>query len=112
MTFCSKHGLADQHNTGISCTYGVQLHAAGGIAENQPEPKGKGKNGILGFSKRKLFGGVILGVLAILLGVGLFLQADRNLYSKFWCFLLILVGIGDLVGTMYLLRRYRSIVNC
>ena len=72
----------------------------------------KGKNGILGFSKRKLFGGVILGVLAILLGVGLFLQADRNLYSKFWCFLLIIVGIGDLVGTMYLLRRYRSIVNC
>src|SRR5665647_303482 len=79
MTFCCKCGLAHQYNAMININNGVQLHASEEILENQTEPNVRGKNIRLGFSKRKLLGGAILGVIAILLGVGLFLQADRNL---------------------------------
>jgi uncharacterized membrane protein YoaK (UPF0700 family) len=51
--------------------------------------------------------GLIIGVIIILFGVNLFLQATYNVSLDLWPLILIIVGVLILVGALYRRRRYR-----
>lgn len=108
MVYCSKCGTRNSEDAKICSNCGAPLYSAG---ERYPgsdrEYYRKVENECFGIPNGGMIVGLIIGVIIILFGVNLFLQATYNVSLDLWPLILIIVGVLILVGALYRRRRYR-----
>jgi hypothetical protein len=64
------------------------------------------ENECFGLPNGGMIVGVVIGVIIILVGLGLFLQATYGISIDFWPIIIIVFGLLILLGAIYGRRRY------
>jgi len=64
------------------------------------------ENECFGLPNGGMIAGIVIGVIIILVGIGLFLQTTYGISINFWPLILIIFGILILAGGLYRQRRY------
>jgi uncharacterized SAM-binding protein YcdF (DUF218 family) len=64
------------------------------------------ENECFGLPNGGMIVGAVIGVIIILVGLGLFIQATYGLSIDFWPFIIIIFGVLIVAGALYRQRRY------
>jgi hypothetical protein len=64
------------------------------------------ENECFGLPNGGMIVGIVIGVIIILVGLSLFLQATYGIKIDFWPFILIIFGVLILLGALFRQRRY------
>jgi hypothetical protein len=65
------------------------------------------ENECFGLPNGGMIVGIVVGLIIVLVGLGLFLQT-YGIMIDFWPFIIIIFGILILIGALYRQRRYRQ----
>jgi len=108
MVYCSKCGTRND-DTAKNCTNcGAPLYTVG---ENYPrsdrEHYRRMENECFGLPNGAMIAGIVFGIIVVLIGLSLFLQITYgiNIFSVFWPFIFIIIGILIIAGALSRSRR-------
>jgi len=69
------------------------------------------ENECFGLPNGGMIVGIVIGLIIVLVGLGLFLQATYGIRVDFWPFIIIIFGVLILLGAIYGRRRYSERPN-
>ncbi len=110
MVYCSKCGTQNA-DTNVNCTNcGAPLYTVGQrYPGSDREHYRRVENECFGLPNGGMILGVVFGVIIVLVGLGLFLQASGvsiNFWQYIWPFIIIIFGLLILIGALYRRSRY------
>ena len=107
MVYCSRCGTQNP-DTNTNCSNcGAPLYTVGQrYPGSDREHYRRMENECFGLPNGGMIVGIVIGVIIILVGIGLFLQTTYGISINFWPLILIIFGILILAGGLYRQRRY------
>jgi len=107
MVYCSRCGTQNP-DTNVHCTNcGAPLYTVGErYRGSDREHYRKMENECFGLPNGGMIVGIIFGVIIILIGLNLFLQATYGIPIEFWPFIIIIFGVLIVLGAISSRRRY------
>jgi uncharacterized membrane protein YvbJ len=107
MVYCSKCGTQNP-DTNVNCSNcGAPLYTIGQrYPGSDREHYRRMENECFGLPNGGMIVGIVIGVIIILVGLSLFLQATYGIKIDFWPFILIIFGVLILLGALFRQRRY------
>jgi hypothetical protein len=107
MVYCSRCGTQNP-DTNTNCSNcGAPLYTVGQrYPGSDREHYRRMENECFGLPNGGMIAGVVIGVIIILVGIGLFLQTTYGISINYWPIILIIFGILILAGGLYRQRRY------
>ncbi len=110
MVYCSKCGTQNPDNATVCSNCGAPLHTVGQqYPGSEREHYKRVESECFGLPHGGAIVGIVFGTIIILVGFGLFLQANGynfSLWSFIWPIIIIIVGILILAGALYRRQRY------
>ena len=107
MVYCSKCGTQNPDTNTVCSNCGAPLYTVGQrYPGSDREHYRRVENECFGLPNGGMIVGIVIGVIIILVGLGLFLQATYGISINFWPFIIIIFGILILLGALYRQRRY------
>ncbi len=107
MVYCSKCGTQNPDTNTICSNCGAPLYTVGQrYPGSDREHYRRVENECFGLPNGGMIAGIVIGVIIILVGLGLFLQTAYGITINFWPFIIIIFGILILLGALYRQRRY------
>ena len=111
MVYCSKCGTQNPDTNTVCSNCGAPLYTVGQrYPGSDREHYRRVENECFGLPNGGMIVGIVIGVIIILVGLGLFLQATYgisiNFWQYIWPFIIIIFGILILLGALYRQRRY------
>jgi hypothetical protein len=109
MVYCSKCGTQNA-DTNTNCTNcGAPLYTVGQrYPGSDREHYRRMENECFGLPNGGMIVTLVIGVIIILVGLGLFLQAAYGISIDIWPFIIIIFGVLLVAGALYRQRRYRE----
>jgi uncharacterized membrane protein YvbJ len=107
MVYCSKCGTQNP-DTNVHCSNcGAPLYTVGQkYPGSDREHYRKMENECFGLPHGGIIVTAIFGIIIVLVGLGLFLQAAFNIFIDLWPFIIIIFGLLLVIGALYRYRRY------
>ena len=110
MVYCSKCGTQNPDNATVCSNCGAPLYTVGQQYPGSEREAYKRVEGeCFGLPHGGLIVSIIIGLIVIFVGLGLFLQASGyavNFWPIIWPLLLIIFGVLILLGALYRRQRY------
>ena len=111
MVYCSKCGTQNVDTSTVCSNCGSPLFTVGQrYPGSDREHYRRMENECFGLPNGGMIVGLVIGVIIILVGLGLFLQATYgisiNFWQYIWPFIIIIFGVLILAGALYRHRRY------
>ena len=107
MVYCSKCGTQNPDTNTVCSNCGAPLYTVGQrYPGSEREHYRRMENECFGLPNGGMIVGIVVGVIIILVGLSLFLQASYGITIQFWPFIIIIFGILILIGALYRQRRY------
>jgi hypothetical protein len=112
LVYCSKCGTQNPDNAKNCSNCGAPLYSVGQPYPGSDQEHYKRVEGeCFGLPNGGMIAGVVFGLIVIILGLGLFLQASGyigDFWNIFWPMILVILGILILLGGLFgRRRRYR-----
>jgi hypothetical protein len=113
MVYCSRCGTQNLDTNTVCSNCGAPLYTVGQrYPGSDREHYRRMENECFGLPNGGMIVGIIIGVIIILVGLGLFVQAaygiSINFWQYIWPFIIIIFGILILLGGIYRQRRHRE----
>ena len=106
MVYCSKCGTQNPDTNTVCSNCGAPLYTVGQrYPGSDREHYRRMENECFGLPNGGMIVGIVIGVIIILVGLGLFLQT-YGISIDVWPFILIIFGVLILAGGIYSRRRY------
>jgi hypothetical protein len=107
MVYCSKCGTQNPDTNTVCSNCGAPLYTVGQrYPGSDREHYRRVENECFGLPNGGMIAGIVIGVIIILVGLGLFLQTAYGITINFWPFIIIIFGILILLGALYRQKRY------
>lgn len=110
LVYCSKCGTQNPDDARVCSNCGAPLYTVGQPYRGSDQEHYRRVQGeCFGLPNGGAIAGLVFGVIIILLGVGLFLQASgyiENFWNIFWPLILVIFGVLVLAGALFGRRRY------
>lgn len=111
VVYCSRCGTQNPDSAKNCSNCGAPLYTVGEqYPGSEREHYRRVESECFGLPHGGMIVGIIVGVIVVLLGFGLFLEASGiivSFWSIFWPFILIIFGILIILGALYGRRRHR-----
>ena len=106
MVYCSKCGTQNPDTNTVCSNCGAPLYTVGQrYAGSDREHYRRMENECFGLPNGGMIVGLVIGVIIILAGLGLFLQA-YGISIDIWPFIIIIFGVLIMLGALFGRRRY------
>jgi hypothetical protein len=107
MVYCSKCGTQNP-DTNTNCSNcGAPLYTVGQRYRGSDRIHYRRvENECFGLPNGGMIVGIVVGIIIILFGLGLFLQVTYGISIDFWPFIIIILGVLIVAGALYRHRRY------
>jgi hypothetical protein len=107
MVYCSKCGTQNPDTNTVCSNCGAPLYTVGQrYPGSDREHYRRMENECFGLPNGSMIVSLVLGLIIILIGLGLFLQAAYGISLPVWPFIIIILGVLILAGGIYRQRRY------
>ena len=107
MVYCSKCGTQNPDTNTVCSNCGAPLYTVGQrYPGSDREHYRRMENECFGLPNGGMIVGIVIGVIIILAGLGLFLQTTYGISIDFWPFIIIIFGVLILAGGLYRQKRY------
>jgi hypothetical protein len=107
MVYCSKCGTQNPDTNTVCSNCGAPLYTVGQrYPGSDREHYRRMENECFGLPNGGMIVGIVIGVIIILVGLSLFLQATYGIWIDLWPFIIIIFGVLILVGALFRQRRY------
>ena len=107
MVYCSKCGTQNPDTNTVCSNCGAPLKTVG---QNYPgsdrEHYRRMEGECFGLPNGGMIASIVFGVIIVIVGLGLFLQATYGISINFWPLIIIIFGVLILLGGLYRHRRY------
>jgi uncharacterized membrane protein YvbJ len=112
MVYCSKCGTQNSDDAKNCTNCGAPLYTVGQqYPGSDREHYRRVENECFGLPNGGMIAGLVFGVIIILVGIALFLQANGasfDIWPFIWPVILIIFGLLILTGALYRSRRYQT----
>jgi len=109
MVYCSKCGTKSADDARMCANCGAPLYTVGeSYRGSEREHYRRVEGECFGLPNGGAVAALVFGLIIIILGVSLFLQANYNINIDIWPLLLVIVGVLILAGGFYRRSRYQS----
>ncbi len=106
MVYCSRCGTQNPDTNTVCSNCGAPLYTVGQrYPGSDREHYRRMENECFGLPNGGMIVGIVIGVIIILAGLGLFLQTTYGISIDFWPFIIIIFGVLIVLGALY--RRSR-----
>jgi hypothetical protein len=110
VVYCSKCGTQNPDDAKICSNCGAPLYTVGQrYPGSEREHYRRVEGECFGLPNGGMIAGLIVGIIIILAGLGLFLQASgyiADFWSVFWPIIIVIFGVLILLGALYGRRRH------
>ncbi len=107
MVYCSRCGTQNPDTNTVCSNCGAPLYTVGQrYPGSDREHYRRMENECFGLPHGGMIVGIVIGVIIILVGLGLFLQATYGIRIDIWPFIIIVFGVLILLGALFGRRRY------
>jgi uncharacterized membrane protein YvbJ len=108
MVYCSKCGTKNSDDARICTNCGAPLYTVGErYPGSEREHYRRVESECFGLPNGGAIAALVFGVIIILVGLTLFLQANYDIRVDFWPLIIIIFGALILAGALYRRRRYQ-----
>ncbi len=107
MVYCSKCGTQNPDTNTVCSNCGAPLYTVGQRYPGSDREHYRRMEGeCFGLPNGGMIVGIIIGVIIILAGLGLYLQAAYGISIDVWPLIVIIFGVIIVIGALYGRRRY------
>jgi hypothetical protein len=107
MVYCSRCGTQNPDTNTVCSNCGAPLYTVGQrYPGSDREHYRRVENECFGLPNGGMIVGIVIGVIIILAGLGLFLQTTYGISIDFWPFIIIIFGVLIVLGALYRQRRH------
>ena len=107
MVYCSKCGTQNPDTSTVCSNCGAPLYTVGQrYPGSDREHYRRMENECFGLPNGGMIVSLVIGIIIILIGLGLFLQAAYGISIDVWPIIIIIFGVLLVVGAVYRQRRY------
>jgi len=107
MVYCSKCGTQNPDANTVCSNCGAPLYTVGQrYPGSDREHYRRVENECFGLPHGGMIVGIVIGIIIIFVGLGLFLQTTYGISIDFWPFIFIIFGVLIVAGALYRQRRY------
>jgi uncharacterized membrane protein YvbJ len=109
MVYCSKCGTQNPDNATICSNCGAHLYTVGQqYPGSEREHYRRVEGECFGLPNGGMIVSMVVGVIIILIGIGVFLQVTYGITVNFWPLVLVIIGVLIVLGALYGRRRYTA----
>ena len=109
MVYCSKCGTQNPDASVHCSNCGAPLYTVGQrYPGSDREHYRKMENECFGLPNGGIIVTAIIGIIIVLVGLGLFLQAAFGIILDIWPFIIVIFGVLLVIGALYRYRRYSA----
>jgi hypothetical protein len=109
MVYCSKCGTQNPDTNTVCSNCGAPLYTVGQrYSGSDREHYRRMENECFGLPNGGMIVALVIGVIVILVGLGLFLQVAYGISIDIWPFIIIIFGVLIVAGAIYRQRRFRQ----
>jgi uncharacterized membrane protein YvbJ len=106
MVYCSKCGTQNSDDSRNCTNCGAPLYTVGTrYPGSEREHYRRVENECFGLPNGGAIAALVFGIIIILVGTSLFLQANYNISFNFWPIIIVIVGVLVLAGGLYSRQR-------
>jgi len=106
MVYCSKCGTQNPDTNAVCSNCGAPLYTVGQrYSGSDREHYRRVENECFGLPNGGMIVGIVIGIIIVLVGLGLFLQATYGITINFWPFIIIIFGVLIVLGAIFGRRR-------
>ncbi len=107
MVYCSKCGTKNDDNATTCSNCGAPLYTVGqSYPGSEREHYRRMENECFGLPHGGMIAALVFGIIIILVGLSLFLQASYQININFWPLIIVVFGLLLVAGALYRRRRY------
>ena len=107
MVYCSKCGTQNPDNATTCSNCGAPLYTVGQqYPGSEREHYRRVEGECFGLPNGGMIVSLVVGIIIILLGIGVFLQVTYGVTLNFWPLILVIVGVLVILGALFGRRRY------
>lgn len=107
MVYCSKCGTQNPDNATVCSNCGAPLYTVGQkYAGSEREHYRRVEGECFGLPNGGMIASLVIGLIIILVGVGLFLNVTYGINVNLWPLILVIFGVLLILGALYGRRRY------
>ncbi|MGA2683201.1 MAG: zinc ribbon domain-containing protein [Candidatus Bathyarchaeia archaeon] len=109
MVYCSKCGTQNSDNATICSHCGAPLYTVGQqYPGSEREHYRRVEGECFGLPNGGMIVSLVVGIIIILLGIGVFLRVTYGVTLNFWPLILVIVGVLVILGALFGRRRYST----
>ena len=116
IVYCSRCGTQNPDNSKVCSNCGAPLYTVGEQYKgSEREHYRRVESECFGLPNGGMIAGAIFGIIIILAGLGLFMEASHiisNFWNVFWPIIIVIFGVLLLIGAIYGRRRYAQSRCC